>query len=159
MIKLQPMRRADWPARDRELWERALAPSRDLFDDEAGAGSHLSACARRNYERAWGILLAHLAAIGQLDPAESIASRVAPTRLNSLVAAMREVGRENGTIRQYISCAHAMVRLLEPTADVAYMLRPGGQSLVEALTVDPKNGLVLDTEDLMARAREAHRRA
>ncbi len=28
---------------------------------------------------------------------------------------------------------------------------------MEALTVDPKNGLVLDTEDLMARAREAHR--
>lgn len=157
MIKLEPLRRSGWPERDRRLWEHALAPARDLFDDEDGAAARLSACAKRNYERGWGILLAHLAAIGDLDPAASMASRVAPARLNSWIAAMRAAGRENGTIRQYIACAHAIVRLLEPTADVAYVLRPGGQSLREAFPVDPKPGLVIDSEDVMARAREAHR--
>ncbi len=141
----------------RRLWEHALAPARDLFDEEGGAAERLSACARRNYERAWGILLAHLDTIGDLDPEGSLASRVAPARLNSWIAAMRGIGRQNGTIRQYIACVHAMVRLLEPSADVGYMLRPGGRSLLEAFPVDGKPTLVIDTEDLMARARAAHR--
>ncbi len=125
MIKLQPMRRADWPARDRELWERALAQAEISSTMRPRRISPERLCQAQLRAR-----VGHPARPPrrhrQLDPAESIASRVAPTRLNSLVAAMREVGRENGTIRQYISCAHAMVRLLEPTADVAYMLRRVG---------------------------------
>ena len=156
MMRLQPMHRSEWPICDAQRWERALTPTNDLFGDADGAAAGLSACTKRNYQRAWSMLLAYLAAIGDLDAAGSIASRATPARLNSWVEAMRAMQRSNGTIRQYLACVHAMVRLLEPRADVAYMLRPGGISLNDAFPVEAKQTLVLDTEDLMARARDAH---
>ena len=155
MERLRRMATADWPTGDRALWERACDAPGDLFDD-AGAAHDLRPLTRRNYERAYGVWLAYLEDTSTLDPALAPAARLNPEQLDRWVTAMRAVGRENGTIRQYIVDLYSMLRLIEPDADPAFMLKPRGRPLSAWLPVEQKPVPFVDVRDVSEKVRELH---
>jgi len=147
---------ADWPAADRGVWQRTCQEPHGLFD-EAGAAHKLRPLTRRNYERAYGTWLAYLCDSSTLDLAAAPAARVNPERLDGWLAAMRGHGLENGTMRQYIIDLYSMLRLIEPKADLGYMLKPRGQRLSAWLPVEQKPAPPVDVADLMKNVDELHR--
>jgi integrase len=157
MTRLKPLPLAAWPARDREARERALAASADIFGDD-GRASHLEPNTRRLYDRAYGIWLAFLQLCGALDADLPAHARITPERLDAWIAAMRAAGRQNGTIRLYVTVLHAVLRLIAPEAEVGFLRRPRGVPLSALLPAPPKPFPALDTEDVMHHVRALHRK-
>ena len=156
MRRLRRLALADWPAQDRGLWQLACAAPKGLFEP-GGEAQKLRPTTRRNYERAHGIWLAHLADQGLLDPAAAPEARLSPERLDGWLAAMQAIDRENGTIRQYILALYSMLRIVVPHADLEFLLKPGGRPLSVCLPVAEKPVLQVDVADLLARIRVLHR--
>lgn len=154
----RPLRIEEWPAADRAAWERAVSPPRGLLR-VGGAASKLRPHTLRNYIRGYGAWLAHLAACGHVDPTVAAADRVSPERLDAWIGQMRAAGRKDSTIRQAIVNLHATLRLLAPSADTFFLLRPNGVSLRTLLPSAPKPVPLVHPEDAMDRVRAAHREA
>lgn len=146
---------AVWPDRDRVLWERACAPAAGLFGEE-GRAAALRPHTRRNYEQSYGDWIGFLVAADLLDPAEGPAARASPARLDAWISARRAHGSATSSIRQGIVSLHAMLRLLEPAAELGFMLRPGGVPLATLLPSPAKPFPPLDSEDVMRRVQTLH---
>lgn len=82
--------------------------------------------------------------------------RVTPARLDAWVADMRRLGRENGTIREYLMVLHAILVLVDPAGPPRCILHPRGASLARLLPSSPKSFPALDTEDVMQHVRALH---
>lgn len=157
MSRLVPMRLADWPARDREAWQRACQPASGLWDD-GGAAVTLRAHTRRNYERSYGIWLAHLRDQGLLDPAAAPADRITPIRAEGWALALRGAERKDSTIGLYLMCLHSILQLMAPGAETGFLLRPGGSSLARLFPARPKAFAPHDTRALLRRVDALHKR-
>jgi integrase len=78
---------AEWPPRDRALWQRARR-SGDFLDED-GAANHLSPARAKLDERGYGRFLAELQHRGELDPDEGPADRATPERLAAFAETLR----------------------------------------------------------------------
>ena len=78
---------ADWPARDRELWNKAVEPG-GLFGG-GGAGAHWSAASRVMVACGYNAWLSWLAAKELLDPNMRPADRVTRERVEAYIAEMQ----------------------------------------------------------------------
>jgi len=85
MIRRLPI--ADWPARDRELWNKAVEPG-GLFGG-GGTGAHWSAETRVMVARGYNAWLSWLAAKELLDPDVEPVDRVTSERVVTYITEMR----------------------------------------------------------------------
>ena len=157
MTRLECLPLEEWPARDREAWERACQPRAGLWDT-AGAAVDLRPHTRRNYQRAYGIWLAHLRDVGDLHPAEGPGTRITPARAERWVEAMQAAGRKSGTIHLYLICLHAILQLMAPGAETGFLLRPGGRTLARAFPQRAKPFPPHDSLDLLREVDALHAR-
>jgi hypothetical protein len=89
MIRQPPI--GDWPARDRELWNRAVEPG-GLFGG-AGAGAHWSAASRVMVACGYNAWLSWLAAKELLDPDIRPTDRVTCERVAAYTAEIQPNSR------------------------------------------------------------------
>lgn len=157
MTRLACLPLKDWLARDREAWERACRPRTGLWD-EAGAAVELRPHTRRNYQRAYGIFLAHLRDMDDLDPAEGPRTRVTPARAERWVEVMLAAGRKSGTIHLYLISLHSILKLMAPGAETGFLLRPQGRSLARAFPQRAKPFVPHDSRALLREVDALHAR-
>lgn len=109
---------ADWPQRDRELWEQARSPG-SLFDDEG-----LAAAWRQptviNTEYNYGTFLWWLASKGELDVQARPANRANTASLQSFISAYAE-GHARSSVAAVVRTIADMVRVTEPEADCQWI--------------------------------------
>jgi len=153
--RMQPLPLDAWPLADRTAWRRATTAA-GLFDD-AGHAASLQPATITNYQRAYGHWLAFLTATGDLVSDHRPGARVTPNRLDGWQAFMQSCDCRNGTVRLYLTCLHAILRLLDPETPVHGILKPGGVRLAAWLPSEPKPFPALDTEDVMAKVFALHR--
>ena len=127
----------DWPVADRDAWARALAPADSLFDD-GGAAERLARASLDKGTTGYAVWMHFALRQGWLSDGSTPAARLTPERLGLWVADQRARGNENGTIATRLQDVHAVLRLMEPDADVAFIVHPGGRSLRKVLPVHPK---------------------
>lgn len=154
--RLAPLALADWPAADQAAWTRLFGQRKGLFDG-GGEGLTLSPRTVKLYKRGYGIWLGHLGHSGQMDPTEPPALRATPSRLDAWIVGMQHAGRMESTVRLYLTVLHAVLRLMAPTADVAFILKPRGVPLSTLMPSRPKPFMPCDTEDVMRHVRALHR--
>ena len=121
-----------WPAADREAWRSAVAPATRLFD-LGGAESRLRPATLKLYVDTYGHWLGFLERTEKAVPAGSAASRVTESRLDAWVGEQRQRGNRNATIHGRLRGLYGTLRVLEPTASIGFILRPGGISLNRAI--------------------------
>jgi len=146
---------AEWPERHRVAWELATAPADDLF----GAGNPGAEFGSRKLEsmrEAHGQWLGFLARQGLLDPAEPPAAAAMPERLAAFAAEQRQRGNANTTIGKRLRYLHKTLSMLEPGADLGFILRPGGVPLSRAFPLVLHPVPVQDSRDLLRRALALH---
>ena len=155
MRKLRSLPLADWPVNDQAAWVALFESPVRLFGD-SGRGRHLRPCTRTNYARSNGLWLAHLVAVGELDSDFPPAARPTPMRLDGWVGAMKDAGRTDSTIALYLTALYSLLRLFDPSADLAFIIKPRGLPLSRLLPSRPKPFPPLDTEDVMRKALVLH---
>jgi integrase/recombinase XerD len=105
---------ADWPARDRKLWSKAVEPGR-LFGG-GGAGAHWSAASRVVVACGYNHWLSWLAAQEVLDPNMRPADRVTPERveayINDVLAKLAPY-----SVLTRVQGLHDAIRVMEPKSD------------------------------------------
>jgi hypothetical protein len=82
--RLKHLLEADWPAEDRQLFEKAFAKG-DIFDGNAGTGAHLSERTRRTMCFGWRRWLGFLATNYPEDLGLTAADRITPERVRSYI--------------------------------------------------------------------------
>ncbi|MBR0662187.1 hypothetical protein [Neoroseomonas oryzicola] len=147
---------ADWPAEDRAAWEGAFSAADSPFD-ENGASLELGDFARRKIREAYGVWLHYLRRRGELDPLASPAARATRARLDSWIADQRGRGNRGTTIHGRLRDLQRCLALIDPAADVGFILQPGGRSLRRLLKPKPRWCEVRDSRELLARALDLFR--
>ncbi len=149
-----------WPASDRNAWERACMLGARL--KRGGAASHLKATTRTARQRHYGHLLDHCRRTGVLM-ADAPAGAHATEPI--LIAFLAELNTRVGSVTRpaYLESVHYVARLLDPMRDLAWL-----RDLVLDLKYEarPRNQqdrivyshILVDLGlNLMARAETAHR--
>ena len=157
MIRMLGCAIENWPKADRVLWLAAITPSMDPWSAH-GAAAALRAKTMRNYARAYGIFLAHLASIDQLIEGETPAQRPTPQRVWSWLNAMRALGRENGAIKGNLMNLHSILKFIARGYETDFILRPGGRSLTQLFPTKGKPSDPHDTADLLQHVYRLHAR-
>jgi len=150
MTRLECLPVEEWPAQDRAAWARACQPRQGLWGD-GGAALRLRPVTLRNYQRAYGVWLAHLRDVDDLDPTEGPATRITPARAERWVRAMMAIERELGTLHFYVINLHSILKLMAPGIDTKFLLQPGGRSLARAF---PQRAKPFAPEDSLALLRQ-----
>jgi integrase/recombinase XerD len=111
---------ADWPARDRELWNKAVEPG-GLFGG-GGAGAHWSAESRVMVARGYNAWLSWLAAKELLDPNMRPAVRVTCERVGAYIA---EIQAELApySVLGHVQGLHDALRVMEPESNWKWLAR------------------------------------
>lgn len=142
----------DWPGADRDGWLRALAPAKDLFDAGGGAGERFAGRTLGKWAGSYATWLSFLDRRGELDAAASPARRVTAARLDAWIDEQRARGVRDSTIHGRLVDLHHALRLIEPEADVGFIVRPRGVGLRRALPPTPKPFTIVESQHLLARA-------
>ncbi|HEV7264220.1 MAG TPA: hypothetical protein VGN83_04790 [Falsiroseomonas sp.] len=144
----------DWPAGDRAAADRATRPADGLYDEAGGAAEGFCELTLRKRWEAYEVWLSFLDRTGELDPSLLPAARVTPARLDAWIADQR--GRRNcdTTIYGRIIGLHQALLLLQPGAEVRFILRPAGLSLRAALRPVPRPFTTVDSREILRRALE-----
>ena len=111
---------ADWPARDRELWEKGVKPA-GLFES-GGAGADWSDCSRRKAASGNSSWLSWLAAEGLPNPDAHPGDRVDPERVSAYIEHLR-VGRAPYTVLCRIQELYDAMRVMAPDADWRWLVQ------------------------------------
>ncbi|WP_237213330.1 hypothetical protein [Falsiroseomonas oryziterrae] len=143
----------DWPELDRAGWQRALAPSRGLYD-AGGAAERRSPRGLDKVSGGYAAWLSFLRRRGELDPVQSPAARVTPARLDAWIDEQRARGVRDSTIHSRLRDLHGALRLIEPGVDVDFIIRPRGFGLRRALPPVPKPFSIVESGELLRRALE-----
>jgi len=106
----------DWPAIDRELWERATR-SADLLD-EPGLAAHWKAKTRHSVSTRYALWLGWLRDQGLLDPNQAPAARVTRVRLAQYVQHLRSNRSSPTTVAGRIRDLREAIRVMQPKADL-----------------------------------------
>ena len=141
----------DWPMPDQRRWARALAPASSLYDD-GGAAERRSSQGLVKVARGYGVWLAFLARRGELDATASPAERVIPARLDAWIDEQRARGVRDSTIGSRLRDLHSILLLIEPEANVGFIVRPGGAGLKRVLPAVPKPFTIVESSELLRRA-------
>lgn len=155
MARLSPLPVSAWPAADRTAWDEAFTARHSLFGP-TGAGHDLSPRTAKIYRTAYGIWLRYLVDSDELDPVALPDARVTLKRLDGWVEAMRGAGRIDSTIALYLMSLHATLRLVAPSSDTSFILKPRGMPLASLLPSKPKPFVPRDTMDVMRHVRALH---
>ena len=124
----------DWPSIDKELWETATTwDPNQLRKPPAARRRPMSL---RNAEQAHGRLLAVMKDYGVLDPSTPPAQRLTPDLANLFVRALILAGNCNNTIKQRVLELRVAMRLMVPTTDTKWLVRPDGWGLSVWLPVE-----------------------
>jgi integrase len=113
------LRIADWPARDRALWEKGVE-RKGLFES-GGAGANWSEASRFKTARGYGHILFWLATQGLCDPNVSPADRVTRERVAAYVAEISPT-RAPYTVLCRVQELYDAMRVMAPEANWDWLL-------------------------------------
>ena len=138
---------ADWPARDRELWDKAVEP-RGLFAG-GGAGAHWSAASRVIVACGYNAWLVWLATKGLLDPDMEPADRVTRERVEAYVLEM-QTKRAPYTVLARVQGLHDALRVMAPESNWKWLAQLRRSLKAQARPVRDKLSRLKSPEELIA---------
>ena len=144
MIRLPPI--ADWPLRDRELWNKAVEPS-GLFD--GGAGAHWAAATRVFIACGYNGWLLWLASKELLDPEMRPADRVTRERVAAYVADMKTELAPYSVLDR-IQGLHDALRVMEPQSNWEWLGQLRRNLKAQVRPARDKLSRLKQPQDLMA---------
>ena len=150
--KLRCLRFAEWPTRDRDIWQVNGVPG-EPWDDPRPA-DHLKPVSLEKYQRGYGRWLTFLAGRGALDPDAAPADRVTPRLVWTYVRDLHRRGNMPSTIIGRVGELHMAMRILAPDVDMAWIRRPRGRSIYATLVKRRRTLLVPDAFVLKRWARD-----
>ena len=152
--RLRGVRLPEWPARDRELWQRAVSGGDSLLDH--GHAMHWAEPTRRQVAKGWGLYLGFLRDADALDPFASPAERITPDQLRRFIHDRKAAGNADTTIVSRCRDLRMALLAMQPeTADThRWIIRPGGRALADWLPERPAQKPVIDAAVLSAWALE-----
>lgn len=109
---------ANWPERDRLLWEEARLPG-DLFGNSSPAGDWSEARCKI-MEDAYGRYLAWLERRGTLDSSSRPGERVTPDLVSDYVSHLRERLAPVSVV-MVLEALHGMIRIFEPASNWSWL--------------------------------------
>lgn len=117
---------ADWPARDRELWDQAIHPVDDPFE-ERGARAHLRAITNRGVAKSYGRWLHWLADSGAFDEAEAPGARITKERARRYIAALKAGGNHPSTLALRLEHLRSAALVMDPLSPWDWLKRPAAR--------------------------------
>ena len=138
---------ADWPARDRELWSKALEPG-GLFGG-GGAGAHWSAASRVVVACVHNAWLSWLAAKDLLDPNMRPADRVTSERVAAYIAEM-QTERAPYTVLGRVQGLHDALRVMAPESNWKWLAQLRRSLKAQAHPTRDKLSRLKQPEELIA---------
>ena len=145
MIRRLPI--ADWPARDRELWNRAVEPG-GLFGG-AGAGAHWSAASRVKVACGYNGWLSWLAAKELLDPDMRPADRVTSERVGIYITEMR-AGLAPYSVLGHVQELRDALRVMAPESNWKWLAQLCRSLKAQARPARDKLSRLKQPEELIA---------
>lgn len=142
---------SEWPVQDQVLWKTALAPNPGIFK-KVGWASDLAPATISLMQANYAVWLRHLKRIDAELEGLSPSQRVTRVRLDSWLAEFHSRGNRATTIYCRLRGLHDAIRMMEPRADLAFILRPDGYSLRKILRPEPRWKHVRDSGELLSRA-------
>ncbi len=139
---------ADWPARDRALWEEGTR-RRGQFDKRRHV-DRIEPITVVGTAKGFGRLLGALSAEGILDHTVGPAERVTPRILNRFVDTMQAMGNKRHTIEVRLFEIRCAMKIMVPEVDTAWIVRPGGHSLDDWFEQEPRRRELKDMRELHA---------
>jgi site-specific recombinase XerD len=136
---------AGWPAIDRQLWERALAPG-DLLD-EPNYAFKLRPATLKSIITGYRRWLVFLTENGLLDPDIGPAARVTPANVRAYFACLRG-SQSNASVIQRMSELRQAMRIMHPEVDFRWLTSPRGRSLASLLPIVTKPVRIIDSKVL-----------
>jgi hypothetical protein len=138
---------ADWPARDRELWNTAVEPG-GLFGG-GGAGAHWSAASRVLIACGYNAWLSWLAAKELLDPDMRPADRVTSERVVTYITEMRARLAPYSVLARAQGLHHAL-RVMAPESNWEWRAQLRRSLKAQARPTRDKLSRLKHPEDLIA---------
>lgn len=134
---VDPRRRSlpleEWPEEDRRRWEAALAPRGRGRITGRSRAAHLKPASLAKYQDGYGRFLGFLAWSGRLDPAVPPEVRVTDNTVAAYLDHLFDCGNSGHAIFGRLQELKAALRLLAPTTDFAWLLRPDGVGIRQRL--------------------------
>lgn len=147
----QHLRPCDWPAADRARWERAQR--RDDPLDEDGVLADSAPRSIKSYADGYGLFLAWLDSVGELDPDVSLDRRLTPERLRRFILNMRERCRAS-TIDGRLFCLKIAMRALAPGGDWSWITRHPLAPTAQEIRASRKRIKQVDAVAILAQGRQ-----
>ena len=138
---------AEWPARDRQLWQAALVQG-DLLED-GGDRARYAAETNRKLAKNYGRWLTWLCRQGLLDAPVSPADRITPERVKAFVADMARINA-TGTILARLQALYEMAKVVGPDRDWRWMRRIESRVRARHVPARSKRDRLVGTADLLA---------
>jgi site-specific recombinase XerD len=138
---------ADWPAADREAWQRACAPAASLLDD-AGGAAHWRPVSREAVQSAYGLWLAALQRQGSLGEADP-AARLNQAQVQGFAAQLRQC-RTWRTVSVYLGRLGMAAAAMWPRQDWAWLRAMRGVAQRRAMPTRDKAGRLTTPATLLA---------
>jgi site-specific recombinase XerC len=132
---------ADWPAADAAAWTAASNPRPGPFS----RNRRRSPATFRMYAEAYAGFLWHLQSQGQLEPAETPAERLTPTRLDHYYERLVQAGCADYTLVNRFEALRSALRLMYPDHEFSFITRPGEVSIRHRLHMNRRERFVPDS--------------
>jgi integrase len=137
-----------WPARDREIWQRALEPA-DYFDDTKGARTNHSKKSNDGTVKGYGRYLTFLHHNDrdalQLPPGE----RITRERVKAFVAHLQEIGNSSQTTLGRLQNLLEVAKIIDPSKDWSFINDRASRVRAQHKPVRNKQDIKL-TDELLA---------
>lgn len=141
---------SEWPLQDQTLWKTAVTPNPGLFK-KVGWASHLSPATIRLMQANYAAWLGYLKRIDVELEGLTPSQRVTTALLDGWLAELRCRGNRATTIHTRLRGLHDSIRIMEPSVDIGFILRPNGYSLRRILRPEPKWKNIRDSGELLSR--------
>jgi integrase/recombinase XerD len=139
---------AAWPARDRELWDQAVRPLDDPFE-ERGARAHLRPITNRGVAQSYGRWLHWLAASGEFDEAEAPGARITKERVRRYIAALKAEGNHPSTIALRLEHLRSAALVMDPSSPWDWLKRPAGRLRASGVPKRDKRSRLATSSELL----------
>ena len=118
-----------WPDLDQRLWERAHQQGRSLL--EVGGATAWRPATSDSVAKGWGVFLAFLDGIGELDPTVRPPARITPDRYRRFIEAQQAVGNRNTSIVERCYELRMALNVMETAQSDAlqWLVMPGGRPI------------------------------
>ena len=118
---------SEWPSGDGMRWRAGLAPRRRF--SQQGPAARLSTKSIEKYSEGYGRWLGFLEHRRMLDVDLVPAMRVTPERIAAYIDELVDLGNADSTIVGRICELLGALRILDPTGNHGWIVRPGGQPI------------------------------